>query len=236
MSLLITGAAQGVGAALAKYFAQQGFSLILHYRKSSQKVEAVAQECRQYGVCVQLVQGNFSSKEGTEAFIEMLLEKDFSVRHLINNVGAFAEGSTLSTSSDRWYEMFQVNVHTPFLLAKALVPTIEKQAGTIINIGSIGARGERADCHYSVHTLTKRTLYHLTTALAKELAPKGVRVNMVSPGELENSVTKGRFTSQIPMGREGKLSEVVAAVAFLLSEDAHYITGQNIEVAGGFGL
>jgi 3-oxoacyl-[acyl-carrier protein] reductase len=137
---------------------------------------------------------------------------------------------------DEWLKLFQTNLHAPFILIKHLVSSLCQHRGHIINIGAAGLGRMRADTYSTAYTLTKQNLWMLTRSLALELAPAGVRVNMVSPGHLETSVNLPTDPLKLPMGRPGYHHEISRLILFLLDPANHYITGQNIEVAGGVSL
>lgn len=233
---LVTGGAKNLGAAICIELARQGHAVVVQYKNSVNEAQHTVQECRKYKVAAECIQGDFSSLESTQNFIEAYREKFLETQNLINNVGNFLTGSILKTSADQWYDLFQTNLHAPFLLTKSLLPSLKKYEGSIVNIGVAGLNSGRANLHSTVYAMTKTGLLMLTKSLALELAPDHVRVNMVSPGYLENSVDLPKDLAKIPMGRLGKNQEAAEAVAFLLSDKALYITGQNLEVAGGTQL
>ncbi len=231
--ILITGAAKGLGRAIALTLARQGHSVIIHYRKSLREAESVAEECRQLGVEAVIFQGDFSSESTTRDFIERYVTAGFSTKGLVNNVGEYFTRNLEETPQSKWRELFESNLHTPYALISALLPSLKKEKGRIVNIGTSGLHGMRVNAFAPAYQMTKMALYHLTTAFAKELAPDGITVNMVSPGYLENSVDK---PPKFPMGRPATLSETAHIVASFFEKESAYITGQNIEVAGGIAL
>lgn len=228
---LITGGAKNLGAEICRTLASQGHAILVHYNKSRDEALAVAENCRSFGVPSEIIQGDFSNLEGVEAFVGRL-SKFKPVVTLVNNVGNYLIRSALKTETNEWVDIFQTNLHAPYILIRALKEQIIKCQGSIINIGVTGLDGVRADTYSTAYTLTKAGLLWLTKSLAKELAPLQVRVNMVSPGLLEESID----TIPVPMGRPGKFREVARVIAFLLEKESSYITGQNIEVAGGLRL
>jgi NAD(P)-dependent dehydrogenase (short-subunit alcohol dehydrogenase family) len=233
---LVTGGAKGLGAEICRHLAQKGYNVLVHYNQSEIEALGVVDCCRKLGVKAHAVRGSFSSRESVEQFILELKSAYTEIQHLINNVGEYFIGSPLSTPLSEWEALFQVNVYTPLALIYGLLPTIIKLQGNIVNIGVAGLEKMRADDHYTAYTMTKMDLLMLTRAFAKELAPSFVRVNMVSPGYLENSVDLPSETSKFPMKRPAYFQEVARVVAFLLDQESNYITGQNIEVAGGIRL
>jgi NAD(P)-dependent dehydrogenase (short-subunit alcohol dehydrogenase family) len=230
--ILITGAAQGLGAEIALELARRGYSLLLHYRKSADKVEEVALWCREWGVQVETIQGDFSSSERTDDFIGRLEEKKDRIQGLVNNVGQYFVGSFAQTSSVTWRTLFESNLHAPYALITCLLPSIKKAQGRIVNVGTSGLKSERGSILAPAYRTSKMGLAYLTLSLSKELARDGVTVNMVSPGYMENSVDLPDSKS-LPMQRPASLLEVAKMVAFFFEKEADYITGQNIEVAGG---
>lgn len=245
---LVTGAAKGLGAEICRNLASKGHNLLVHYNKSRQEAERLAHECIEMGVDAAIIQGDFSSIETTDNFITQLkvpinyyrlgqaINENEAPRiaYLINNVGNYLVESLLSTKIEEWQHLFQTNLYAPIALINAFLPSIKKQQGAIINIGVAGITGIPADIYASSYTATKLALWFATKSFAKALACDGVRVNMVSPGMLQNSVDLN--CDIIPMGRPGMLEEVARMVEFLLNRENSYITGQNIEVAGALRL
>jgi 3-oxoacyl-[acyl-carrier protein] reductase len=233
---LVTGGAKRLGAEIARSLAKEGYDVLIHYRASKSEALRVIDDCRKMGVAAEALQADFSSKEGVAALVKEIVTNSYHIENLINNVGNFLARSPLETTLDAWRDLFETNLHAPFALIQDLMPSIKIHKGSIVNIGTAGAMDFRADVKYTAYTITKKSLYLLTKSLARELAQHGVRVNMVSPGELDNSVSLPRELSLLPMRRPARLSEVVRTVLFLLNKDNGYITGQNIEVAGGYAL
>lgn len=232
MWTLVTGGAKGLGAELCEALAERGHSVAVHYNDSLPEAFEVVARCRAKGQKSDAIQGDFSTLAGVKDFLQRYQEQFSETAALINNVGDYLIGSALQTSTEKWIHLFQVNLHTPFILSQALAPSLIKNKGQIINIGASGLRRNSAQTYSTAYTITKEGLWSLTLSLARELASKEVCVNMVSPGELERSVDHHR----IPMGRPASCAEVCRVVNFLLEPASHYITGQNIEVAGGLGL
>lgn len=233
---LVTGSATGLGAEIAKAVAKQGSSVLIHYRNSQKEAEEVRGICREYGVKAELVHGDFSTSESTKLFIKDLHANFPDIKNLINNVGEYLIADLLDTSVEDWERLFQANLHTPFFLIQSLIPSIRKHSGNIVNIGTVGLHSLRAARYSSAYRLTKQSLWMMTKTFAAELAEDGVCVNMVSPGQLENSVDLPEDVSQLPMSRPASLEEVVRIVLLFLDPENSYITGQNLEVAGGLGL
>lgn len=233
---LITGAAKGLGAEIAKELASKGYSLVIHYNESHESAKSIAEECRAFGVEVDIIQGDFSTPDSTQDFIRRYIKNFSATENIINNVGNYFIKSTLNTLVSEWQEIYQTNFFAPLEIIQALVQNLKDNKGAIINIGVVGIGDVRADTYSSAYTSSKLSLWMLTRSLAKELVVDQVRVNMVSPGYMENSVDIPADLFRLLMGRMASLSEVAGVVSFLLDKDNSYITGQNIEVAGGVRL
>lgn len=231
---LVTGGAKRLGAQICLTLARNGHSIVVHYRKSHQEALELIAKCREYGVEAECIQGDFTSPTETQQFAQRFIERFGAAENLVHNVGNYLIKSALNTSFEEWSDLFQVNLYSPILLTQALLPGITQARGNIINIRVSGINDIRANVHSTAYRMTKMCLLMYTRSLAKELASSQVSVNMVSPGQLENSLDKPDPT-RIPMNRYGTLEEVANVVAFLLKKD-QYITGQNIEVSGGLGL
>lgn len=228
MWTLVTGGNSPLGAVICMTLAAQGHNLAIHYRNHRARAEDIAEECRRVGGRAAIIRGDFSSPDLLQEFIHEYRTHFDRTGVLINNAAVYEAAGWNSTPYDSWSYMFQVNFHTPMTLIQTLQPK-----SAIVNIGVAGLGRYAANTYNGPFALTKEALWLATRGLAKELAPSEVRVNMVSPGHLENSIDLHAFAAKLPMCRPGKLQEVADVVAFLLSDESQYITGQNIEVAGG---
>ncbi len=234
---LVTGGAKGLGAEICQTLAAKGHNLLIHYKSSVSEALMVKESCLYLGSNAEVIQGDFSSMKSVDRFLSDLKERfSTSIKALVNNVGNYIIASPLETSDEDWKALFQTNLHAPVAIMRNLIPSIIDAQGAIVNIGTVGINHVPAEAYSTAYTSSKLALWMTSKALAKELAPRGVRVNMVSPGVLENSVDKGKLIRFIPMQRLGSFAEVARVVAFLLAEENSYITGQNIEVAGGIRL
>ncbi|MBA3722814.1 MAG: SDR family oxidoreductase [Parachlamydiaceae bacterium] len=233
---LVTGGAKRLGADICINLASAGYDVVVHYNTSHSEAINTVEKCRSYGVQADLIQGDFSSLDGVLNFSERYLEQFGETENLINNVGNYIIKSALQTTTEEWMSLFQTNLNAPFILIKKLIPSIITHKGSIMNIGVVGAEHLHANLYSTVYLLTKMSLLALTRSLAKELAPEGIRVNMVSPGLLDISVDIEEFLNKTPMHKAASCEEVSRVVTFLLDRKNGYITGQNIEIAGGLGL
>lgn len=233
---LVTGAAKGLGSEICLHLARSGYNVVIHYNTSHQEAERLADTCRQMGVNAETIQGDFSSNLGINDCISRYMSRFPKTCVLINNVGNYLMKPVTQTNLQEWEGLFQTNLTAPFVLSNALVPSLKINKGHIINIGVNGLHYGRADTYSTAYTITKYGLWMLTRSLAKELASEGVRVNMVSPGLMENAVDLDKILPLVPMKTATPLNEVAELVTFLLKPENSHMTGQNIEVAGGLRL
>ncbi|MBA2368995.1 MAG: SDR family oxidoreductase [Candidatus Protochlamydia sp.] len=232
---LITGGAKGLGAQLCYTLAELKIPLAIHYNTSTKEAFQVVEKCKALGGEAEAIQGDFSTAESTLDFVYRYQKQFGETKNLINNVGNYLIKSALETEIIEWISLFQTNLHAPFILTKHLIPSLIHSQGHIINIGVSGLETRQARTYSTAYTLAKECLLSLTRALAYELAPKGVKVNMISPGYLDTSIKKPE-PHQLPMGRTASCGEVARVLTFLLDPASGYLTGQNVEVAGGIGL
>lgn len=232
--VLVTGSAQNLGRALAIRLAKEGYSLVLHYRTSENKAREVAATCRQCGSDVHLLQADLSTVDGALSLAAGLKKTTDALYGLINNVGHYLKASALDTSAQDAQELMTVNLLSPMVLIQELAPLISASRGVIINIGTSGILSGHAVSQAPWYMASKAALASMTRSLAKELSCRQVRVNMISPGVLTTSVDLEERLPSLPLKRAGTLEEVADGVMFLMK--ATYVTGQHMEIAGGFGL
>lgn len=227
---LITGSAKRLGADIAKTLHAQGERVLIHYNESEKDALALSKKLHPS----EIVQGDFSSAKSVQSFLKKLKGKD--IKNLIHNVGNYAVEGPLESSVQTWENLFQTNLFAPVAITKALMGTIKKNKGRIVFLGVSGMNYQKADTYATAYVQSKAALLGFSRALAKELASSSVTVNMVSPGLLEIGVDYQSLKKELPMKRAGTTQEIADLIAFLLSDKASYITGQNIEVAGALKL
>lgn len=233
---LVTGGGKGLGEKTCLQLADNGYSVVVHYRKSENEAQEVVRKCREKGVSAECIQGDFASLPSTLEFVERYTNRFTDTANLINNVGNYFVGNFENTPIDTWQDLFHTNMLAPAALIKGLFPFLKKAQGNVINIGVAGIQTVPADIYSPAYTFTKLGLWMLTKSLAKEWRPYQVRVNMVSPGYLENSIDLPDNPSKLPFGRTGSCDEIVRMILFLLDSKNNYMTGQNIEISGGLRL
>ena len=242
---LVTGASRGIGAACARRLARDGFNVAINYRSDSSRQaaeelrEELERDCGVRAVCVRGdVAGSESAKDMVAAAVEQLGRLDV----LVNNAGITQDGLLMRMSEEQFERVVDTNLGGTFNCMRHAVPIMCKQRyGRIVNISSVvGERGNAGQANYAA---SKAGIIGLTLATAKEIGGRGVTVNAVAPGFIETDMTAAldekavaALTGHISLKRLGAVDDVAAAVAFLASDDASYITGQVLGVDGGISL
>jgi pteridine reductase len=236
-SILVTGAAKRVGAAIARRLHRAGASLTLHYNASEREAHALQSELNlQRAQSVMLVQADLLDTAGVAEIVKTCVDHFGSLDALVNNASAFYPTPVGKISAADWDKLIGANLKAPLFLIQAAAPHLKKSAGCIVNITDIHA--ERPLKNYVVYSIAKAGLAGLTRSLARELAPE-VRVNGVAPGPIAwpedgsfDEVTRQRVISHTLLRRMGEPDDIARAVYYLIAE-APYVTGQIIAVDGG---
>ena len=230
---VVTGSAKGIGKAMVLKLAELGFDVAVHYLSSQEEAEDVAEKAASFGVKAVCLQADVTKQIEAEALVEESASQLGRLSVLVNNVGNYHKGPLDQLSAETWHEMFASNLHSCFYTCQRAVPIMRAAGGgRIVNIGYAGAEQLVARPIVTAYATAKTGVILYSKALAKSEAEHGITVNVISPGVMENSVTKP--LSEIPIGRVGKLSELVAALAYLVSDHAQYVTGITLEVAGAW--
>lgn len=239
-TVLVTGGSRGIGAAIAKRFAKEGFTIILHYLNSHEAANEVARECIQLGANVVTISADLGSKEALQRMKEKLDALNMHPDIIINNGGISHYGMFMDVSEDEWDHVMSINIKSVYLLTQMFMPyMISNKYGRIINISSVwGNSGAACEVVYST---SKGALNAFTKALAKELAPSGITVNAVAPGVVDTDMMsefdveeKQALEQEIPVGRFAQTAEVASLVYYLALPESSYITGQIISPNGGW--
>jgi 3-oxoacyl-[acyl-carrier protein] reductase len=238
-NVLITGASRGIGRATALALAQLGANVAVNYQNSANAAAEVCTMAREFGVKARCYKADVSRDAEADPMMKAIFDDFGQVDILVNNAGITRDKSFLKMTRLMWDEVLGVNLTGPFNITRAVLPgMIETGWGRIINVASIvGQTGSFGQANYAV---TKGGLISFTMTLAREVARKGVTVNAVAPGYIETDMTKDvpavtieTVKMMTPLGRLGKAEEGAAAIAFLASPKASYITGQVLAVNGG---
>lgn len=240
---LVTGASRGIGAATAIALAKSGCSRVLvHYHSYQEGAEKVMAAIRESGVETAPLHGSLGSAEGIRAFREQMNSEAPEIDILVNNAGSLVKrASLLEFSNELFDEVMDVNFRAAWFLSQEAVPSmISKGWGAIVNVSSIAARNGGGP-GAAIYAASKAAISCITKGMAKELAPKGIRVNAVSPGTVDNHFHQVFSTREIldsvvkatPAGKLGTDEEVADVIVFLCSDAARYIYGQTIEINGG---
>lgn len=238
-TVIVTGASKGIGAATAILFAQKGYNVVINYNESYESASLLCNSLTANGYSVMMQKANVANKLEVDLMVKETLYKYGSLDILVNNAGVAFQGLTSETDEIDFDRIIDVNLKGVFNCCKAVIPSmVSRQLGKIINISSMwGQVGASCEVAYSA---SKAGVIGLTKALAKELAPSGITVNAIAPGLIETNMNSNLtieelsdFVSTIPLGRMGSADEIAAAIEFLASDKADYITGQVLGVNGG---
>ena len=234
-SALVTGGSRGIGAAIARSLASEGWPVGVNYRTDSDAAEAVVAEITEAGGRARALQGDISDPETADALFEALEEEFGPVLVLVNNAGVRADGLSPQIDDDDWARVIDTNLNAAFRLTRrALRPMIRARYGRVVNIASIV--GQRANPGQANYAASKAGLVAMTKTVAAEVARRGVTVNAVAPGLIETDMTEGigeNLLEHVPARRPGTPDEVAECVRFLASDGAAYVTGVCLTVDGG---
>jgi 3-oxoacyl-[acyl-carrier protein] reductase len=231
---LVTGSAKGIGRAILLALAKDGLNVAVHYRNSQEEALQTMAEAQVLGVRAIAIQADVTQVAEAQNLIDQTVAQLGRLDVLVNNVGDYIKKPIDQTSPEEWHQMLDSNLNAPFYLTQHALPYLGQHGqGRVINLGFAGAQNLVARPGITPYVIAKTGLILYSKALAKRLAPR-VTVNVVSPGVAENSVSKP--IDEIPMGRLAELDELAQAAVFLVDEHSAYITGQVLEVSGGWNL
>jgi 3-oxoacyl-[acyl-carrier protein] reductase len=238
---IVTGGARDIGRAICMKFGSLGARVVVNYNDSSKEAKKTLKDLQNIGAEAVTVQADVSQEAGVSHLLEKTMEKfGNSVDILVNNAGGLVKRSPVAEmEASLWDKVMAINLRSVFLMCKATIPYL-KGGGAIINISSLAARSGGGG-GAAAYATAKGGVLTFTRALAKELAPKRIRVNCVEPGVIATRFhdmftspeVRKTFPSTIPLGREGEAEEVAATVAFLAGDASTYITGEALQINGG---
>ncbi|SHJ83214.1 3-oxoacyl-[acyl-carrier-protein] reductase [Roseomonas rosea] len=237
-SALVTGATGGIGAAIARALHAQGAKVAITGRREAE-LASLAQELRER---VLVAPADLSDPEAPAALVEKVEGEFGGLDILVNNAGLTRDGLALRMGDKDWSDVIEVDLTAPFRLARAsLRGMMKRRSGRIISIASIvGVTGNPGQANYAA---AKAGLIGMSKALAQEVAPRGVTVNVVAPGFIKTAMTdalndaqKAALMGRIPMGKMGASEDIAAAVTYLASNEAAWVTGVTLHVNGGMAM
>jgi 3-oxoacyl-[acyl-carrier protein] reductase len=231
---LVTGASKGIGAAIARTLAADGWAVAVNYRSDEQGAKKVVAEIEEAGGRAAAVHGDVTNGEPKDLF-KACEDELGPVLALVNNAGVRADGLTIQLEDEQWKSVIDTNLTAAFRMTRqAIRPMIRARYGRVVNVASVV--GPRANAGQPNYAAAKAGLIGFTKTVAHEVARRGVTVNAVAPGFIETDMTADlpeAVMQAVPARRAGTPDEVAAAVRFLASDDAAYVTGTTLYVDGG---
>ncbi len=239
---LITGASRGIGRACAVRLAADGYTVVINYSHSEAEALAALEEIRAAGGDGMICKADVSNPEEVREMVTLVDKTYGQIDLLVNNAGVVKDEYLLMMNPNTLDKCLSLNVKGYFFCAQAVaLKMFRKKRGVILNMSSVS--GELALAGQSVYSATKGAVNSMTRVLAKELSPKGIRVNAIAPGFIETDMIralpeekKAEYLANIPLRRFGKAEEVAAAVSALASDAFSYMTGQIVTLDGGISL
>lgn len=236
---IVTGASRGIGRAIALELAKSGCHVVVNYARQLDAANEVVEQIRAMGQQAIAIQGDVSTADDVNGMVEEVVKVFGRVDILVNNAGITKDNLFIRMKEEEWDSVMDTNLKSVFLLSKAVARIMMKQRyGRIINISSVvGTLGNGGQANYAA---AKAGVIGLSKSLARELASRGITVNVVAPGFIETDMTavlseemRASLSQQIPLARLGQPEDVARVVRFLTSDDASYMTGQTLHVDGG---
>jgi 3-oxoacyl-[acyl-carrier protein] reductase len=239
---LVTGGSRGIGRGIALRLARDGARIAIAYRANKTAAHVALRDLQAAGADCVAVETNISEPGRAEQLVKAVTDRYGRIDVLVNNVGDFRWGTLAESSADEWQSIFDSNVMTVFHMCRAAVPQMRKgRWGRIINMGAVGAERAFGQAKISAYASAKAAVVAMSRSLALEEAKNGITVNVVNPSSIdENDLTleeaRKLKDARYPIGRPPTVEDVAASVAFFASEEAEYVTGQVVNVSGGWML
>jgi 3-oxoacyl-[acyl-carrier protein] reductase len=240
---IVTGASKGIGAAIAKMYASEGARVVVNYHSSEEEGKKVVEEIKSEGGRALLVKADVSKTTDVKRMVSKAVGKFGRVDILVNNAGILVAKDFLDSTDEDWDRVLDVNLKGAYLCCREVAPLmLTQKRGKIINISSVSALAQPSALKYPDYVASKAGMIGLTRSLALRLGPE-VTVNAICPGTTETDIlawmpeeTMLRIAGETFLKRLGKTSDMAAAATFLAAEDADWITGEVLTVAGGRGM
>lgn len=241
-SVLVTGGTRGIGKAIVQAFARSGARVAFTYRSSTAEAESVKTTLEEEGASALAVQGDAADFATAEVTVKEVIDAWGSLDVLVNNAGITRDGLMLRMSEEDWDAVINTNLKSVFNFSKAAYrPMMKQRSGRIINLSSVvGVTGNPGQTNYAA---SKAGIIGFSKSLAKELAARGVTVNVIAPGYVATDMTaalseaaRDAMLGAVPMGRPAIPDDIAHAAVFLASDMASYITGQVLHVNGGLAM
>ena len=238
-TILVTGGSRGIGRGICLAFAHADNHIFFNYSSAGEAAAQTEKLVAEAGGTATGVQVNVASEKEVAGFVARALDETGRIDVLVNNAGITRDGLLVRMKESDWEDVLNINLKGTFLCIKAVTkPMMKQRYGRIINVSSVvGVSGNPGQANY---VASKAGIIGLTKGVAKELASRNITANVVAPGYIETDMTadlpdkaKEAMVSQIPLGRPGTPEDIAAAVVFLASDKAAYITGQVLHVSGG---
>lgn len=239
---LVTGGTRGIGRAIVEAFAAEGANVAFTYRSSTDEAEALKTALAERGTQALAFQGDAAEASSANQAVTGVVEAWGGLDILVNNAGVTRDGLLLRASEDDWDVVLNTNLKSVFNFCKAAYrPMMRQRAGRIVNLSSVvGVMGNPGQTNYAA---SKAGIIGFSKSLAKELGARSVTVNVVAPGYVDTDMTaalpdtaRDAMLSAVPLGRGAEPDDIAAAVVFLASDDAKYITGHVLHVDGGLAM
>ncbi|MEB3261496.1 MAG: 3-oxoacyl-[acyl-carrier-protein] reductase [Cyanobacteriota bacterium] len=239
---LVTGASRGIGAAIARELAAAGATVVVNYASSPEAARSVVAGIEASGGKAWAHQANVAEEDQVEAMVKAVLEREGRLDVLVNNAGITRDTLLLRMNEADWDAVIETNLKSVFSFCKAAYrPMMRQKSGRIINLSSVvGVTGNAGQTNYAA---SKAGIVGFTKSLARELGARGITANVVAPGYVETDMTaainetaREQMLAGIPLGRGATPEEIAAAVRFLASDEAGYITGHVLHVDGGLAM
>ena len=238
-NVLITGASRGIGAEIAKYLAKEGLKVWINYRSSANEADKVKEEIEKEGGVASVIGFDVTDESAFVDAIKTIIDSDGELSYLVNNAGITNDKLAMRMSVDDFRGVIDANLTSTFVgCREALKVMSKKRFGSVVNVASVVA--EMGNMGQANYVASKGGVISMTKTFALEGSARGIRFNSVTPGFIETDMTaklnekvKTAMLDRIPLKRFASPKEVASVVAFLLSEEASYITGETIKVNGG---